>query len=63
MEQFPKNPIIPYNLACYACQMQKPDQARILLTRALALGKRDEIKRMALSDSDLQPLWSEIEFL
>lgn len=63
MELFPKNPIIPYNLACYACQMQKPDQARILLTRALALGKRDEIKRMALSDADLQPLWGEIESL
>jgi hypothetical protein len=63
MDRFPKNPIIPYNLACYACQLQKPDQARILLTRAMALGGRDEIKRMALHDDDLQPLWPEIESL
>jgi hypothetical protein len=63
MEKFPKDPVIPYNLACYACQMQQPDKARVLLTRAMALGGRDHIKRMALSDSDLQPLWKEIETL
>ena len=63
MEKFPKNPIIPYNLACYACQLQQPDQARILLTRAMALGGREQIKQMALKDSDLQPLWTEIASL
>jgi predicted Zn-dependent protease len=63
MEKFPKNPIIPYNLACYACQMQQPDKARVLITRAMAIGGRDQIKRMALNDSDLKPIWKEIESL
>jgi hypothetical protein len=63
MEKFPKNAVIPYNLACYACQLKQPAKARILLTRAMALGSRNEIKRMALNDSDLQPLWAEIETL
>lgn len=63
MEKFPKNPIIPYNLACYACQLRQPAKARVLLIRAMALGGRDHIKQMALHDSDLQPLWAAIETL
>ena len=63
MEKFPKDPIIPYNLACYACQMQQPAKARILLTRAMALGDPAQIKRMALKDSDLEPIWAEIQTL
>ena len=63
MEKFPREAIIPYNLACYACQMAQVDHARILFTRALATGNRDEIKQMALNDPDLQPLWKEIAAL
>ncbi len=40
MEKFPDEAIIPYNLACYACQMDKPDKARILFARALAVGDK-----------------------
>jgi len=60
MDQFPKDSIIPYNLACYACQLGQPDKARILLRRAMALGDRDRINRMALNDPDLKPLWNEL---
>ena len=60
MEKFPKNHIIPYNLACYACQLRQPDKARVLLVRAMGLGGRERIKRMALNDPDLRPLWAEI---
>jgi predicted Zn-dependent protease len=63
MEKFPKNPIVPYNLACYACQLQQQAKARILLTRAMALGGREENTRMALNDSDLKPLWDLIKGL
>lgn len=59
-DKFPKEPIIPYNLACYACQLEKLDEARTWMLRAMKTGKGSEIKRMALADEDLKPLWPEI---
>jgi predicted Zn-dependent protease len=59
--KFPKEPVIAYNLSCYACQLEQLDAARGWLRRAFSLGDPKEIKRMALADADLQPLWSEIE--
>jgi hypothetical protein len=59
-DKFPKEPIIPYNLSCYACQMQLLDEARAWLQRALKLGGKDNLKPMALADPDLEPLWQEI---
>jgi len=62
-EKFPKEPIIPFNLACYACQMRQLDTARDWLKRAMAIGGEEEIRRMALNDADLEPLWGEIRQL
>jgi predicted Zn-dependent protease len=62
-DKFPKEPAIPYNLACYACQMQQLDTARLWLRRAAGIGGKERIKRMALEDADLEPLWKEIEEL
>ena len=62
-DKFPKEPIIPYNLACYACQMQQLDAARDWLQRAVAISGKEKIKPMALKDSDLEPLWEEIRRL
>jgi Flp pilus assembly protein TadD len=59
-EKFPKEPVIAYNLSCYACQMQQLDLARTWLRRALQSGQPEAIKKMALADDDLQPLWKEI---
>ena len=59
-EKFPAEFLIPYNLSCYACQMQRLDEARAWLRRALKLAKPERIKPMALSDNDLEPLWNEI---
>jgi len=59
-DKFPGEPVIPYNLACYACQLERLDDARNWLRRAMKAGRAAEIKRMALADSDLQPLWPEI---
>jgi hypothetical protein len=62
-DRFPKEPIIPYNLSCYACQMQQLDTARVWFKRAVAVGGMERIKRMALQDPDLEPLWAEIRAL
>jgi Flp pilus assembly protein TadD len=62
-KKFPAEPIIAYNLSCYACQMQKLDTAREWLHRAVAAGKKEVIKQMALNDDDLKLLWAEIKEL
>lgn len=61
VDRFPKEPTIPYNLACYACQMDHLEEARKWLQRACTIGDRAAIKTMALADSDLKPLWTEIK--
>lgn len=62
-EKFPAEPIIPYNLSCYACQLRHLDEAKLWLRRAFIVGGKDRIKRMALEDPDLKPLWQEIKKL
>jgi len=62
-EKFPKDLMIPFNLSCYACQLQQLDVARGWLKRAVAVGGKEKIKKMALKDSDLEPLWDEIRQL
>jgi predicted Zn-dependent protease len=62
-DKFPKEAIIPFNLSCYACQMRQLDAARDWLKRAVRIGGKEKIKRMALKDSDLEPLWAEIRAL
>jgi len=59
-DKFPREPTIPYNLSCYACQMKQLDAARVWFKRACVIGNEKEIKKMALADLDLQPLWDEI---
>lgn len=58
---FPKVETIPYNLACYECQLGDLPAARDWLRRAMKLHNRADIKVRALEDSDLKPLWPEIE--
>jgi tetratricopeptide (TPR) repeat protein len=59
-QRFPKEAIIPYNLACYACQMRDLDRARHWWSRALLSGDPARLKKLALADPDLEPLWREI---
>ena len=61
VERFPDQYVVRYNLACYACQLGRLDEARRWLKRAIALAGSEEIKRTALADPDLQPLWTEIQ--
>src|SRR5262249_30205059 len=58
-EKFTDEPTIPYNLACYVCQLGRLSEARKWLKRALAIGDEKQIKVMALHDTDLKPLWEE----
>ena len=63
-DKFPKEPIIPYNLACYDAQSGRLSEAWDWLHRAMeAAGDVDRIKRMALQDPDLAPLRARIESL
>jgi hypothetical protein len=63
-ERFPKVPVIPYNLACYATQQGRLDEAWEWLHKAMeAADDVQSIKRMALADSDLEPLWERIQGL
>ena len=55
---FPDNPIIPYKLACYACQLGQLKDARAWLSLSFLL--YNELKPMALDEPDLEPLWLEI---
>jgi tetratricopeptide (TPR) repeat protein len=63
-DKFPKEPTIPYNLACYACQLGKLEEARKWFAEALKRSRqKTKIKKMAVNDVDLKPLWEEIRKL
>jgi Flp pilus assembly protein TadD len=49
------NALIEFNLACYASVTGRFEEARDLLRRAIELD--EEIRRLALDDDDLRPLW------
>jgi hypothetical protein len=59
-EKFPQEPVIAFNLSCYACQLKQLETSRTWLLRAIEVGGRETIKKMALADDDLKPLWPEI---
>jgi predicted Zn-dependent protease len=63
-ERFPAEPIIPYNLACYAAQLGRVDEAWEWVQKAVkAAGTAEHIKTMALADADLELLWDRIRAL
>ncbi len=61
-ERFPEIPTIPYNLACYACQLGRLEDCRQYLRKALSKGGKP-LREFALGDPDLKPLWSEIKLM
>jgi Flp pilus assembly protein TadD len=60
-EKFPTEPVIAFNLACYACQLNQLDAARRWLSRASEIGGVKKIQAMALADTDLRALWPELQ--
>ena len=61
--RFPKDSIIPYNLACYACQLGDEMAAQNWILMAARLRPREEIRAMGLEDPDLKPLRGFLEDL
>lgn len=59
--RFPKESIIPYNLACYAAQMGQLEDSWEWLQKAIRIAGAGPIKTMAMQDADLAPLWPRIE--
>jgi tetratricopeptide (TPR) repeat protein len=55
-EQFPSEPIISFNLACYCCQLGDMDAAKEYLKQAFAIDLN--LRQAALDDQDLEPLWN-----
>jgi hypothetical protein len=51
----PKVAMIVFSLACYASVTGRMEEAKVRLRHAIALDK--EIRRLALDDEDLKPLW------
>jgi predicted Zn-dependent protease len=60
-DRFPKTPLIPYNLACYAAALGRYSDSCKMLEQAIRLGG-EEIADLAREDPDLNPLWHKIEW-
>jgi len=56
LDKFRDEFIIRYNLACYACRLGDSEGAWKWLEKSMALTDPAEVKQMALSDPDLEPL-------
>jgi predicted Zn-dependent protease len=59
-DKFPDQYLIRYNLACYECQLGNLAKAWLWLEQAMTLAGRKPVRKMALEDSDLKPLWEQI---
>jgi hypothetical protein len=51
----PKEALIKYNLACYAAQMGHLYSAKAYVLQALSLDR--SLRKLALEDTDLKPIW------
>ena len=60
MDRFPKVPLIPYNMACYAAKLGRFVDSCEMLEKAINLGG-NEMVSLARQDPDLQPLWVQID--
>jgi len=54
--RFPKDWAVRYNLACYCAQLMEFDAAQEWFKAAMELNEMP-VKRMAVDDPDLEPLW------
>src|SRR2546425_10809297 len=63
-EKFPAEPMIPFGLACYACQLGDLEEGRFWLWKAFAVaknsGREKRLRSMALDQPELVPLLRKI---
>lgn len=55
----PEEPLIQFNLGCYACQLGNNALARDRVSKAIRTN--GQFKLLAQTDADLEPIWVEIE--
>ena len=60
VDRFPKEPPIPYNLACYCVRMEEIDEAWRWLNIAAERSDYKTIRRMALRDNDMESLHDQL---
>lgn len=53
-------PIVHFNLACYAAQQARLEKAAQHLGEAIKLDP--QVRKMALDDKDLEPLWGKVGY-
>lgn len=58
-DRFPREAIIPFNLACYECQLGDQETALRYLREAESL--EPSCRALALRDCDLAPLWPRLD--
>ena len=58
--KFPNDFLVSYNMACYACQLGRLEEARDWLKQAIGIAGVDRIRKMAKDDPDLRLLADEI---
>lgn len=58
--RFPKDSLMRYNMACYACKLGLLSEASIWLRRSFEVGDAFQLMSAALSDADLKPMWSKM---
>jgi tetratricopeptide (TPR) repeat protein len=56
--KFPREAAIPYNLACYYCQLGEMETAKRYLKKAFAIDLN--WRKAALDDEDLKPMWDSL---
>jgi hypothetical protein len=60
VSNFTHIPAMAYDLACYACRLDRTDQAWDWLEKACKADGTGRFEEMALSDLDLKPLWPQL---
>jgi len=56
LKRYPDNWLMRYNVACYACQLGRANEALAWLDRAITLAGRRQVLALALDDPDLASL-------
>jgi tetratricopeptide (TPR) repeat protein len=60
-DQFSKDKLIRYELACYACKLDLLQEARKWLAQAAELTPKAQLREKALKDPKLKPLWDWVQ--
>jgi Tfp pilus assembly protein PilF len=58
LEKFPKDWQMHYNMACYACKLERWSDCWYWLEKAFTIGDARQLTLMAMEDPDLQPYWA-----